>query len=202
MRPKAEAEMTTLRRRIAQSLSITIAAAATPPKPTILNTTLPTGVVGAAYAAQLSVQSLIPVTWTLGSGKPAWLSIDGATGVLSGIPAASGDFTVPVIATSTSGATTVNLLLHIDPAPAAGGTIASITKVGSSAVLVSNGAYQMVVVQALDTNGTPVVGATLSGSVAAGLTLINATAVTDAQGQAAFLLQGSALGISSLNVTG
>ena len=185
-----------------QSLSITIAAAATPPKPTILNTTLPTGVVGAAYSAQLSVQSLIPVTWTLGSGKPAWLSIDGATGVLSGIPAASGDFTVPVIATSTSGATTVNLLLHIDPAPAAGGTIASITKVGSSAVLVSNGAYQMVVVQALDTNGTPVVGATLSGSVAAGLTLINATAVTDAQGQAAFLLQGSALGISSLNVTG
>ena len=68
--------------------------------PTILSSTLPQASVSAAYSATLTASGgKTPYTWSLAQGSlPSGLSLNGATGVISGTPTASGmsSFTVQV----------------------------------------------------------------------------------------------------------
>jgi len=72
----------------------------------ILTGSLPNAKAGAAYSAQLNaVES--GVSWSA-SGLPAGLSVNAATGEISGIPAASGSYQVTVTAASAAGGSGVN----------------------------------------------------------------------------------------------
>jgi hypothetical protein len=81
----------------ASSLSITIAP---PPALAITTTSLPNGTAGTSYSATLQASGGIsPYTWSISSGSlPAWASLNASTGVISGMPNASGttSFTVQV----------------------------------------------------------------------------------------------------------
>ncbi len=68
------------------------------PQPWSISTTaLPAGTVGAAYAAALASGGGVAVTWSA-TGLPAGLSIDPATGTISGTPQAAAAATVSVTA--------------------------------------------------------------------------------------------------------
>src|SRR6266571_3077779 len=79
-----------------QALSIAISGSS----PAITTSSLPAGQMGAAYQATLSASGgTTPYSWSLASGSlPAGLSLNSASGVISGTPSASGtsSFTVQV----------------------------------------------------------------------------------------------------------
>jgi hypothetical protein len=65
--------------------------------PTITTTTLSNGTVGAAYSATLAATGDTPITWSIDSGTlPGGLSLNGTTGVISGIPTTAGTATFTV----------------------------------------------------------------------------------------------------------
>ncbi len=67
------------------------------------------GTVGAAFTqAMTATGGLPPYTW-FANGLPGGLTIDPASGVISGIPAATGDFTLTVRVTDSAAATWVDL---------------------------------------------------------------------------------------------
>ena len=89
---------------------------------------LPSGTAGAAYTAQLKVTGgQAPYTWSLAQGSlPAGLSLNGASGVISGVPTAPGtyNFTIGVsdsVRLSTTGAYTIQVGLPNAPALSIGG---------------------------------------------------------------------------------
>ena len=67
-----------------------------PPPPIITTTSLPPGTVGSAYSGMLAATSGTGgYTWSITSpSPPAWLSLDPATGALTGTPTSSGTFPV------------------------------------------------------------------------------------------------------------
>ncbi|MCA8910278.1 MAG: putative Ig domain-containing protein [Planctomycetes bacterium] len=70
----------------------------------IITSSLPAGIEGVNYSAQLSSDNgVAPVTWAFAPGysPPAWLSLS-TTGGLSGVPSASGSVSVEVQATDSS----------------------------------------------------------------------------------------------------
>lgn len=68
-------------------------------------TPLPDGVKGVSYSQTITSTCTAPVTWSAGPGLPVGVSLDPATGVLSGISASSGSFSFRLQAT---GADTVS----------------------------------------------------------------------------------------------
>jgi hypothetical protein len=87
--------------------STTYSLVVTCPTITITNPATATGTVSAAFS-QTFTQSggALPVTFSLGSGTlPAGLTLDSATGVVSGTPTQSGSFPVTVKATDANGCT-------------------------------------------------------------------------------------------------
>src|SRR6202158_4244491 len=102
--PTASSNATSLTFRVTDSaspaasatatLSLTIAAAPTPPLQ-ITTSSVPNGQVGGAYTATLAATGgVTPYTWALASGTlPAGLSLNAATGVISGTPTASSNAT-------------------------------------------------------------------------------------------------------------
>jgi serine/threonine protein kinase len=96
------------------------------PQPWSISTTaLPAGTAGAAYTATLASSSSATVTWSA-TGLPAGLSIDPATGTISGTPKAAASATVYVTATVTpagAGITTktatYGLTVNAAPSPSA-----------------------------------------------------------------------------------
>ena len=91
-----------------------------PAAPPIIKTSnLPSGVVGTAYSQTLSVISADPVTWSIDTGSlPAGLTLNTATGAITGTPTTAGpvNFTV-MAANGTLPNTTRALQIMVNPAP-------------------------------------------------------------------------------------
>ena len=82
--------------------------------PTITTDTLPGGKVGEAYSQTLSATGTTPITWGIDSGNlPAGLTLDEATGEISGTPTAAGTATFTVKATNSAGSDTKELSITI-----------------------------------------------------------------------------------------
>jgi len=72
----------------------------------ILTSALPAGTTASAYSVTLAASGgVTPYAWTLASGSlPSGLTLEGATGTISGTPAATGEFPVTVTVTDAQGA--------------------------------------------------------------------------------------------------
>lgn len=79
-----------------------------------------TGMVGAPFQHQIAATNL-PTNYAIGSGTlPAGLSLNAATGFISGKPSVSGNFTVGIIATNTGGpsnSANLTISLAMQPVP-------------------------------------------------------------------------------------
>jgi M6 family metalloprotease-like protein len=142
--------------------------------PTINTSSLLGGTVGAAYSQELNASGTAPITWSIvnGSGSlPAGLTLDGATGVISGTPTTAETATFTVKAQNSDGDNTKKLSIVISSAPAAP-TINTSTLAGGTV----GTAYS----QEFNASGTaPITWSIVngSGSLPAGLTLGGATGV-------------------------
>jgi hypothetical protein len=88
--------------KVSQTYRLTVTAVVLNPL-TILTSSVPAGTVGVAYSTTISaVNGTTPYTFSILSGNASWLSISSA-GVLSGTPAAAGNFTVTVQVTDAKG---------------------------------------------------------------------------------------------------
>ncbi len=91
----------------------------------IVTTSLPSGTVGAAYAAQLASDGgTSPISWSLsgGSSLPPGLALDGAAGNIKGTPSTTGTFDFAVAATDSADpphTATANLSITVEPEAAA-----------------------------------------------------------------------------------
>lgn len=75
--------------------------------PVITTTLLSYGIVNLSYSATLNASGTTPITWSVISGiLPAGLSLNSSTGVISGIPTATGTSKFTVQAKNTSGTVT------------------------------------------------------------------------------------------------
>jgi hypothetical protein len=98
----------------AQSLlSITIN-----PSPTILTSSVKTGVIGSPYTQSLTMTGgTLPIVWSLTGGLPPGFSFNTATGVISGTPTNAGNFPISVTATDSTGAKNIKALsITVNPA--------------------------------------------------------------------------------------
>ncbi|HVB93314.1 MAG TPA: putative Ig domain-containing protein, partial [Acidimicrobiales bacterium] len=88
--------------------------------PSITTSSLPDGEVGVAYSQTLAgTGGKIPYTWAVTTGSlPAGLTLNGATGDISGTPTASGPVTFTITLTDAYGQTaTQSYTLTVDPDP-------------------------------------------------------------------------------------
>ena len=82
--------------------------------PTITTDTLPGGKVGEAYSQTLSATGTTPITWGIDSGNlPAGLTLDEATGEISGTPTAAGTASFTAKAENSAGSDTKELSIAI-----------------------------------------------------------------------------------------
>ncbi|KTR97021.1 Ig domain-containing protein [Microbacterium testaceum] len=73
--------------------------------PTITTTALDSAKVGAAFSQTLTADGTAPITWSIkdGGALPAGLTLDSATGVVSGTPTTAGSYSFTVVATNSAG---------------------------------------------------------------------------------------------------
>ncbi len=148
-----------------QSLSATIAAAGTPLS--IISASLSNGQQGVAYSATLGATGgTTPYTWSISSGAlPSGISLNSASGALSGTPTQSGTFyfTAKVVDSGLPALTgTANLSIVVEATTLQISTTtlpAGATSTAYDAVLAATGGT------------TPYTWSVLSGSLPAGLTL-------------------------------
>ena len=82
--------------------------------PSITTSSLPGGKVGEAYSQTLSATGTMPITWGIDSGNlPAGLTLDEATGKISGTPTAAGTASFTVKAENSAGSDTKELSIAI-----------------------------------------------------------------------------------------
>ena len=82
--------------------------------PSITTSSLPGGKVGEAYSQTLSATGTMPITWGIDSGNlPAGLTLDEATGEISGTPTAAGTASFTVKAENSAGSDTKELSITI-----------------------------------------------------------------------------------------
>jgi len=146
-----------------QSFTITVDNAA----PEISTKSLPAGVVWKDYSSALEVTGTPPITWSVASGSlPAGLTLGETTGIISGIPSATGEFDFIVQATNVAGCATQSLSITINSLP-------TITTESLPAGVVGIDYSQMLTA----TGTTPITWSLASGSLPAGLILDGATGV-------------------------
>ena len=84
--------------------------------PTITTTNLENGTVGTSYSETLTASGTTPITWSLQSGDlPSGLTLY-SSGLISGTPIKSGDFTFSVIAMNSAGSDDAELTITIEEA--------------------------------------------------------------------------------------
>jgi LPXTG-motif cell wall-anchored protein len=92
----------------------------------ITTTTLPGGKVNLSYSQTLAVTGTGPITFAVTAGSlPAGLTLDPATGVISGTPTAIGSSTFTVTATGSDGSGDATLTIVIGAALASTGVDAT-----------------------------------------------------------------------------
>ena len=91
--------------------------------PTITTTSLPDGEVGTAYSQTLTATGDTPITWSVSGTLPAGLSLDAATGIISGTPTTEKTSTFTVTATNDSGSASKEFTLAIKAVPVTGVTL-------------------------------------------------------------------------------
>jgi alpha-tubulin suppressor-like RCC1 family protein len=109
-------ETATGRHAAGKTLNLHVAA---PVPPTISTTSLPNADQGVAYTTTLTATGNPTGTWTA-APLPTGLSVDAATGAITGTPTASGDTSVTIGFTQTNtglSATPVQLTLHVNAPP-------------------------------------------------------------------------------------
>ena len=94
-------------------LVITIAAAGTPP--VITSVLVATATVNQAFSYTITASGTATIAYSV-TGLPGGLSLNPSTGLISGAPTASGQFTIPMTATNSYGHDTKNLVLTVSPA--------------------------------------------------------------------------------------
>jgi len=131
-----------------KTYSMAVAAA-----PTITTVSVPDAVAGAPYSQAITVTGTGPITFALASGAtlPAGLSLDSTTGVISGVPVASGTFTSTITATNAVGTvsrvyTMAVAVAAVTPVPSATSTTAAGAGSSKLAVTGMNGALAPVLV--------------------------------------------------------
>jgi hypothetical protein len=151
-----------------QVSTITIAAA--PVAPAFTSPVAPDGVAGTAYSHTFTASGTTPVTFTVTAGTlPTGLTLDPATGVLSGTPTTAGTDTFTVTATNAAGIAVQVSTVTIAPAPVAPAFTSPVAPDG-----VAGTAYS----HTFTTSGTtPVTFAVTAGTLPTGLTLDAATGV-------------------------
>jgi hypothetical protein len=139
--------------------SVTIAAAVAPP-PVITSATTATGTAGSAFSYQITASNS-PTSYGA-AGLPAALSVSSITGLISGMPTASGTSTVTLSATNSGGTGTATLTLTVAPAP-----VITITISPTSANLTVGGTQQFTA-YITGTSNTAVTWSTTGGTVSSG----------------------------------
>ena len=95
-----------------------------PAAPAVTTTSLPAATLGAAYSATLAASGgTPPYTWAVSSGSlPAGLSLNAATGAITGTPVAAGTFSFTAQVTDSAGQT-ATAALSITAGAGPGGTV-------------------------------------------------------------------------------
>lgn len=91
--------------------------------PTITTESLPDGEVGTAYSQTLTATGDTPITWSVSGTLPAGLSLEAATGIISGTPTTEKTSTFTVTATNDSGSDSKEYTLTIKAVPVTGVTL-------------------------------------------------------------------------------
>ena len=118
--------------------------------PGITTTELAGGTVGIEYTQNLAAVGNDTITWSIedGSTLPAGLTLDSSTGVISGTPAADGNFSFTVKATNSVSSHTKTLSINIVK------KVPEITAPVAAVDLVYNGTEQMLISAGMATGGT------------------------------------------------
>lgn len=144
--------------------TLPIAEAAITVAPAITTALLPSGGVGVAYSQTVAATGTAPITWAVTSGAlPAGLSIDGATGLISGTPTTAGLASFTVTATNSAGSSAQALSIAIS---------ATAIAPAISTTTLASGTLGQPYAQTVAATGTaPIVWAVQAGTLPAGLSL-------------------------------
>jgi large repetitive protein len=117
---------------VSKSLSIIISGGGSTPL-TVATTALPDGAVGQSYSQTLAANGgSPPYQWLAGTGFPAFLTLNAATGVVSGTLTTAGTFSLAVQVTDSVGTVaTGTLSLNVNSAPL---TITTVPPISSGTV--------------------------------------------------------------------
>lgn len=105
----------------AKTFTVSIAPADVAP---VIDGDTPDGVVGAAYAAELTATGTGPITFAVSGGAlPDGVTLDSATGKLTGTPTTAGEFSFDVTASNTVGSDTKSFIVTVRALPTVDGTL-------------------------------------------------------------------------------
>ena len=151
-------------------VTLSIAPAAPGTVPTVASKASPNGIVGSSYTYSISATNSPTSYGIVGGTLPPGLTLNTATGVISGIPTQAGTFTLTIDATNASGLGTGTAVLSILSAdPTAVPTITS--NLGASGTVGSSFTYSIAA------TGFPTSYRLVSGTLPSGLTLNPVTGV-------------------------